>query len=231
MPMLGQASGGWTESSSSLRILHVGVRNDVGVLTDDAFTDTNPPAVATNVSTQADTTVLGVLSGSVCFARPDGGSNFIGGPGDAATQTAIAAANAQLIGYWALGLFINHAVGYNYENQPGVASGKGPYVSAQGTHGDSLYETHLIANSADAVNSPAGTAITYRVGNRLMASRNGYIMPTQVIGGDGGIDNCDVQAMTAESFVHAANGSATIIGIVKMPPDSTQNEVVFDQRI
>ena len=43
MPLLGQASGGFTESSSALRLLHVGVRNTVGILTDDAFTQTNPP--------------------------------------------------------------------------------------------------------------------------------------------------------------------------------------------
>jgi len=32
MALLGQASGGFTESNSALRILHVGVRNTVTVL-------------------------------------------------------------------------------------------------------------------------------------------------------------------------------------------------------
>lgn len=51
MPLLGQASGQWLESSSALRILHAGVRNTVGVLTTDAFTQTNPPIVTTPAST------------------------------------------------------------------------------------------------------------------------------------------------------------------------------------
>ena len=73
MPLLGQASGGFTESSSALRLLHVGVRNTVGILTDDAFTQTNPPLVTTagTISENVDTAVAGVLSGSVAFTRPD----------------------------------------------------------------------------------------------------------------------------------------------------------------
>ena len=43
MALLGQASGGFTESSSALRILHIGVRNTVGQLSANAFTQTNPP--------------------------------------------------------------------------------------------------------------------------------------------------------------------------------------------
>ena len=231
MPLLGQASGGWTESSSALRLLHVGIRNTVGVLTADSFTQTNPPAVATNVSTRVDTTLTGVLSGSVAFTRPDGGSNYIGGPGIAATQVTLQGNALLAIGYRALGCFINSANGNAYENTPGVASGKGPYVSAFGTYGNALYETALIANSADAVNSPAGAAIVYRTGMRLMASRNGYLMPTQVIGTDGGRDDCDVVAMTAESFVHNGVNNATILGVLKMVPDATQTELVYDQRV
>jgi len=231
MPLLGQASGGWTESSSALRPLHIGVRNAIGVLTADAFTQANPTAVATNVSDQVDTTLTGVLSGSVAFVRPDGGSNFIGGPGSNAVQVALAAANAQAIGFRALGVFINSANGNAFENTPGTASGKNTYVSSNGTHGNGLFETALIANSADAVNSPAGAAITYIAGMRLMSSRNGFLMPTEVIGTDGGRDNADVIAMSAESFVHNANASATLVGLLKMAPDATQNELVYDQRI
>lgn len=230
-PLLGQASGGWTEASSALRILNVVIRNSVGVLTADSFTQANPPAVATNVSTRVDPTLSGVLSGSVAFVRPDGGSNNIGGPGNAAAQIALAANPLLNIGYRALGCFINSANGNAYENTPGIASGKGPYVSAMGTYGNALYETALIANSADAVNSPAGAAIVYRTGMVLMASRNGYLMPTEVIGTDGLRDDCDVIAMTAESFVNTANGSATRIGVLKMVPDATQTELVYDQRI
>lgn len=156
---------------------------------------------------------------------------MVGGPGLAATQVAIAAANAQAIGYRALGVFINASLGNPFENTPGTASGKGAYVSGQGTYGNQLFETFLIANSADAVNSPAGAAITYITGMNLVASRNGYLMPSEVIGTDGGRDSTDVVAMTAESFVNGAVGRATIIGVLKMPADAVQNEIVYDQRI
>lgn len=230
MSLLGQASGEFTESSSALRILHVGIRNTVGVLTADSFTQTNPPAVATNVSTQVDPSVLGVASGSVCFARPDAGSNFVGGPGSAATQGAIAGIAAQAIGYRALGVFINNANGLAFENSPGTASGKGPYVAAQGTYGNGLFETVLIADTGDAVNAPAGTPIQYVVGMELVASRNGYLMPKTVIGTDGGQDDADLAAITAESAVRG-DGSATVIGVLKVPADSALNELVYDQRI
>jgi len=231
MPLLGQASGGFTESSSALRLLHVSVRNTVGVLTDDAFTQTNPPRIATNVSAQVDQSVLGVLSGSVAFTRPDAGSNHIGGPGD---PTAIAAAPAEAVGYFVLGCFINTSTGNAYENLPGQASGKGPYVSAQGTFGNQLFETALIADTGDVVNAPAGTPITYVTGMQLMASQNGYLMPKVVIGTDGNMDDADLPAISAEAEARAAVPNATAsttIGIVKMPPDAVMNEVVYDQRI
>lgn len=228
-PLLGQASGGWTESSSALRLLHVGIRNTVGVLTADCFTQTNPPAVLTNVSTRVDPTIVGVISGSVAFTRPDGGSNHIGGAGNNAAQVALQAAQ-YAIGFRALGCFINSANGNAYENTPGVASGKGPYVAAMGTYGNALYETALIAQ-VDAAHAPAGMAIVYRTGNMLMASRNGYLMPTDVVGSDGVIHDCDLVAVTAESFVQQVAGRATRIGVLKMVPDATQTELVYDQRI
>lgn len=229
MPLLGQASGGWTESSSQLRILNLGVRNSVGVLADDAFTQANPPAVtvAGTISTQVDQTREGVLSGSVAFVRPDAGTNFISGPGNAAAQTALQGDATLAIGYKALGVFINSAAGNAFENTPGPASGKGPYVSGQGTYGNALYETNALA----AVGALAqGDAITYTSGMFLMASRNGYIIPTQqVIGGV--ITSIDTVAMGAESFVLNSAGSATILGVIKMVPDAQQNEVVYDQRV
>ena len=237
MPLLGQASGGFTESSSALRLLHVGIRNTVGVLTADSFTQTNPPAVVTDISTQVDQTRIGVLSGSVAFARPDAGSNFIGGPGLAATQVAIQANPSQAIGYRALGVFINGGQGNAFENAPAAASGKNPYVSSQGTYGNQLFETSLIANSQDVGNTPAGTAIVYVVGQRLIASRNGYLMPsTMVSPGDGAIDLLDSATMSAESFVGDGVAAgvadrATIMGVLKMPADAVQNEIVYDQRV
>ena len=229
MALLGQASGGWTESSSALRILNVVVRNSIGVLTDDAFTQTNPTAIALYVTTRVDTTKLGVLSGSVAFTRPDAGSNMVGGPGSNAVQTAIKANVAQQIGYNVLGLFINSANGNAYENIPGVASGIGPYVSASGTFGDALYETSLVATATDPA---AGAALTYINGMGLVASRNGFLMPKYQLNGAGAaIVDCDLVAITAQSFVATANDSSTIIGVLKMVPDAVQTELVFDQRI
>ena len=202
MPLLGQASGGWTESSSALRLLHVGVRNTVGILTDDAFTQTNPPIVTTagtiSQSNGMDTSVLGVLSGSVAFTRPDQGSNYIGGP-----VAGLTTANPNVR---PLGLFINSAAGNAYENQPAAASGKGPYVSAMGTYASSLYETE---------NLNTGASLTYTTGQFLFASQNGYLTNVQA-------DN--------NRYEQAADG-VTTLAILKMPADSVQPEIVFDQRV
>lgn len=227
MPMLGQASGGFTESSSALRILHVGVRNTVGILTDDAFTQTNPPNVTTasTISTNVDTSVLGVLSGSVAFTRPDQGSNYIGGNVESLT-------NALLETFVKpLGLFINSAAGNAFENQPAAAGGKGPYVSGAGTYASQLFETQAIGtNTAGGV--AAGDDLTYTTGQRLIASRNGYLMPSSAINTAGAaVESLDTAALSAEVEHGATAGTSTIIGVLKMPADAVQNEIVFDQRI
>lgn len=231
MPLYGQASGGWTESSSALRILNIGIRNSIGVLTSDAFTQSNPTAVATNVTTRVDSTLHGVLSGSVAFARPDGGSNFVGGPGSNAVQVAIAAAVLQQQGYRPLGIFINSANGNAFENIPGQASGVGPYVCAMGTYGDSLYETAMIGDSVGG-DPAAGAAIVYVNGQRLIASRNGFLMPrTQLNAAGAAIISTDDITVAAQSFVATADNSSDIVGVLKMPPDATQTELVFDARL
>jgi len=231
MPLLGQASGGWTESSTALRLLNAGVRNSVGELTDDAFTQTNPTAVATNVSTQINTAVIGVVSGSVAFTRPDVGSNFIGGPGSAAIQALIQADVAEAIGYHPLGVFINSANGQAFENTPGVASGKGPYMCAQGTYGNALYETALIGNSIGG-DPAAGAAIAYVTGLKLIASRNGLLTPAEQLNGAGAaIVSCDDVTIAAQSFVRNTDNSSDLIAVLKMPPDAVQTELVYDQRI
>lgn len=231
MPLQGQASGGWTESSSALRLLNVNIRNSVGILTDDSFTQTNPPVITTagTITTRVDQTKTGVLSGSVAFTRYLDGENYVGGAGTAAAQ--LAAHNGAVAKYsWrALGCFINSANGNPYENTPGVASGVGPYVSGMGTFGDALYETYIIVGVADPA---AGRPITYFNGAQLVASRNGYLMSRWNYNDAGAaLVDCDVAAVTAESYVVNANGSATIIGILKMAPDAVQTELVFDQRI
>lgn len=193
MALLGQASGGFTESSSALRILHVGVRNTVGQLHSSAFTQSNPVSGANNQSTAPGllTNVLGVLSGSVAFTR--GTTNEHGGPAND---------NSDIV----LGVFINNASGNAFENQPGVASNRGPYVSAQGCYANLLYETVDI----DAAQAPSIMA-TYVPGATLVASLNGFLTTS--------VDNAHDHA------------DGTTIGILKIAPDSTSDELVYDQRI
>jgi hypothetical protein len=237
MALLGQASGGWTESSSSLRILHVGIRNTVGVLTDDSFTQTNPPVFTASslLSDQVDTATLGVLSGSVAIPRPDAGSNEIGGCSSSTliaasgggTATA-ASASSDPTSYRPLGVFINDAVGHAYENTPGVASGKGPYVSGQGTYANSLFESKWLAAVGGTIS--AGDDLTYITGVGLMASLNGYLIAMD--GWDGAAtQDLDVVTIGLESGVQNVAGSATVVGVLKMPADTTQDEIVYDQRI
>jgi hypothetical protein len=204
-------------------------------MTADSFIQANPvvdPVAGTTTSQQVDSTLVGVLSGSVAFVRPDAGENMIGGPGDAATQTAIAAANAQEIGYRALGVFINSVNGNAFENTPGTASGKNTYLSSQGTHANGLFETQLQnAIGADA----QGAALTYIAGMRLMASRNGYLQPRRIVDGAAALQALDaVAAESAEGFVHAGGlgaAAVTTLAVLKMAPDATQNELVYDQRV
>jgi len=205
MALLGQASGGFTESSSALRILHIGVRNTVGVLCDDAFTQANPPIVTTaaTISDQTDTSTLGVLSGSVAFTRDagsGGGSNQIGGP--SATATALP-----------LGCFINTANGNSFENTPGTASGKGPYVSAQGCYANALFETQNLDTTDD---------LTYACGEELVASQNGYLT---------NVADANNSHLQANGYAGAGGATDIVIGVLKMPADATQDEIVYDQRV
>lgn len=220
MPMLGQASGGFLESSSALRILYIGVRNSIGILADDAFTQVNPPIVtaAATVSSNVDTTVRGVLSGSVAFTRPDQGSNFIGGNAET-----LANPNHETL-VRPLGLFINNAAGNAFENLPGAASGKGPYTSAQGTHASALFETQVLDGTG--ITASTGDDITYVTGLTLIASRNGYLTAGfDVTNGD----SLDTATIAAEREHGLA--ASTVLGILKMPADAVQPELVFDQRI
>lgn len=219
MPLLGQASGGWTESSSALRLLNIGIANSIGVLTDDSFTQTNPPiiTVAATITAQVDQTLTGVLSGAVCFARGDagGGSNFIGGP------AAISTANVGI-----LGVFMNTANGNSFENTPGTASGKGPYVSGQGSYGNTLFEDKVLTAGN------AGNALTaYAVSQLLYASQNGYL--TNAIAADFAAATLEQtwEQFDLDAAATTVRDAPTVIGIVKMVPDATQGDLVYDQRI
>jgi len=221
MPLHGQASGSWTESSSALRLLHVGVRNAVGILADDAFTQTNPPieTTASTVSTNVDTAVLGVLSGSIAFARPDAGPNVHGGPAEPGAPNEVFIRP--------LGLYVNSAVGDPFVNTPGPASGKTTYVSSQGTYSSALFETQALDTTTGGSTLAQGDDITWVTGQGLIASRNGYLIP-ELDGSDG-----------ITTFANATNSSeiansvaaATELAILKMPADSEQAEIVFDQRV
>ena len=242
MAELGQASGGFLESSSALRLLHVGIRNTTGVLTNDAFTQTNPPVVtvASTISLNVDTATLGVLSGSVAFTRPDQGSNFIGGAAGTTLITQggggiapVATATSLPEAYQPLGLFINNAVGNPYENTPGPASGRGPYVSAMGTYASALFETQALANiigPGGGAQINQGGALPYITGVPLVASLNGYLMPAWVWDGSEKT-SADLNGITFQSTAQSANDSSTTIAILKMPADSAQPEIMFDQRV
>jgi len=244
MPLLGQASGGFNESSSALRILFVGVRNTVGVLSNDSFTQANPPHVvaAATVSTSPGllANTLGVLSGSIAFTRPDAvlnGNAPVGGPeygvnaGTAGTLT-----DAQASGVQEVGVFINNAAGNPFENTPAAASGKGPYVSSQGTYGNGLFETQALAATAGLAQ---GAALSYQVGAPLIASVNGYLMPRfdAATGDDCSLVGFGYAAEQANGGANAvyslSNTAATpnVIGVLKMTPDAVMNEIVYDQRI
>lgn len=227
MGMPGQASGGFTESSSALRLLYVQIRNSYAVLTPDGLTQTNPPQVATHVTTAPGFygTVHGVLSGSVAFSRPDAGSNYCGGP--VVVAGAVTASMAELTK--PLGVFINTAVGNAFENQPGLASGRAPYVSGLGTFGNKLYETLLIGGTVGTV--AVGDTLNYVPGCPLGASLNGYLMPLRTLNSAMGGVNATLDVTGATLEVTNGNAASTVIGILRMAPDSSDTEIVYDQRI
>jgi hypothetical protein len=200
----GQSSGDFKETSARVQILHVVTRNSLGLLTPDAFTQANPPVVtgSTTVSTTlASIAKFGVLGGSVAFTRPDYGNGFHGGP----------LASSYAVGCRPLGIFINDALGNAFENTPGVASGRGPYICGSGsTLGLSVYETKSLLTP--------GTTITYAAGDKVYASANGLIT------------NIELDAYE-QNVGGAAAGVATLMGIVKVAPDANSSLLVIDLRV
>lgn len=191
------------EFASALRILYVGHRNSLSAtLTTDGFTQTNPPIVTANKSAQLSATPkYGILGGSVCLTRPDAGNGMVGGPIAAAPGTGACKP---------LGLFVNDAAGNAYENSPTVASGQATYVSSQGTFGCTLFETKNLDSGADLV---------WAAGDSIYCSRNGYLT------------NVDDQLNALESAHAGADGSSTLLGIVKIAPDAESAELYFDLRV
>lgn len=204
-PLGGQGSGDFKETSGRVQLFHVGTRNSVGVLTADAFTQANPPVVVTTAnvsSTLSGISKKGVLGSTVAFTRPDAGNGFHGGP---VLITAAYQANQR-----PLGIYLNDALGNPFENTPGVASGRGPYVCGMATVGLSLYETRQqIGGSA---------ANTYVVGNKVYASVNG--LATNRI-----LDAYE------RNVGGAADTDVTVLGIVKVAPDANNSLLVIDLRV
>jgi hypothetical protein len=208
-PTGGQSSGDFRETSSRVQLFHVVTRNTMGLLAADGFTQANPPNVtaANTVSTTlSGITKAGVLGGSVAFTRPDAGNNYIGG--------AHWVGGAEVAGYLPLGIFLNDALGNAFENTPGVASGRAPYVCGSGSCvGVSLYETQILLGGS------AGDPITYSVGDKLYASTNGFL--TNVL---------------ADAYEYQVSGQnsiefVTCMGVVKVAPDANSSLLVLDLRV
>ncbi len=106
-----------------------------------------------------------------------------------------------------LGLFLNDALGNAFENTPGVASGKGPYVCGSGSCvGVNIYETQIQVG--------ANTALTYAAGDLVYAAVNGYL--TNRI---------------EDAYETALSLTPTIMGVVKAIPDATNPWLVIDLRV
>lgn len=195
----GISSGDFKETSSRVQLLHVTTRNSVGLLTPDAFTQSNPAKDATyKSSTLAGITKTGVLGGTVAFTRPDYANGYHGGPNTA----------SYVAGCQPLGVFLNDAVGNAFENTPGVASGRGPYVCGSGTTvGLSVYESK---------NQSSGAALTYAAGDKVYGSINGLI--TKV-------------STDAYEYNVAGNPAPTVLGVVKVAPDANSSLLVIDLRV
>lgn len=207
MPLeLGQGSGDFRETSGRIQLLHPGVRNSVGLATPDAFTQANPPIVtaSANLSTTlANITKVGVLGSSVAFTRPDVGNGYHGGP--------VQVGSAYVAPQKPLGLFINDAIGNAFENTPGPASGRAPYMSGQGTYGVELWETQQQIMGS--------TALVYAAGDFLYASVNGLLTNR--------IEDAyqyNVSGQNDPDFV-------TVMGVVKVAPDANNSLMVLDLRV
>jgi hypothetical protein len=216
----GQSSGDFTLSSGALRILYSVVKDSIPALTADAFTQSNPPVVtaAAAVSTTLPATVKkGVLGGSVAFTRNDEGENLVGGPtkvGGVYYSLTLAGGTAQVVsGMKPVGLFINDALGNAYENTPGVASGKGPFLRG-GSVGLKIYETERQTTTGGGV---VGNDLTYNVGDRLYASVNGLVTNVWE-------DTYEAQAINAGGGT-ATEADCTRLGLVLAPPNATSTEM------
>ena len=75
-----------------------------------------------------------------------------------------------------------------------------------------------------------GGDLPYISGVALIASLNGYLMPARVWTGAADA-SADLVTTALQSAVVNSAGVSTTIAVLRMPADSTQPEIVFDQRI
>jgi hypothetical protein len=145
-----------------------------------------------------------VLGGTVAFTRPDYGNGYHGGP--------VKVGGVYVAGQQPLGIFLNDAIGNAFENTPGVASGKGPYVCGSGSCvAVSVYETKV------QIGGGAGNPLTaYAPGDKLYASVNGLLTNLST---------------DAYEYNVAGNPAPTLMGIVKVAPDSNSSLLVLDLRV
>lgn len=205
----GQASGDFRLSQGALRILYSVTKDTIMSLAADGLSQANPNVVTTaaNKSTTIPANVKkGVLGGSCAMTRPDVGPNTVGG--------AVLVTGAYVAKTRPLGLFINDAAGNAFENTPGVASGKAPFLRG-GSCGVKLYETQQQVG--------ASTALTYGIGDLVYASVNGLLTNRWQ-------DSYEAQWITAASTGSGTAGAAsepdcTRMGCVLAPPDATSSEM------
>ena len=220
----GNASGDFRLSQGALRILYNLTKDTIPVLALDGFTQNNPNIVTTPAlarSTTLPTNVKkGVLGGSVAFLRPDQASNTVGGP--------VLVGAAYVVNTHPIGLFINDALGNAFENTPGVASGKGPFVRG-GAVGVKIYETQI--QTAAGATAVGGGAVVgdplpvYSLGQKLYASVNGLLthlwQDSYEFAWIDGVSGSGPASACIEPDV-------TLMGYVLSPTDSTSTEVFVE---
>jgi len=167
-----------------LKIYYRGHNNSLYELESAGFTKLNYIPGTTVNSLLDEYTPKGVLGGSIAGLKGD----LLVGACDSNDK--------------ALGLFINNAAGYEWENDYAEASGKAPFVNGQGTYGVFVYETHNEAGSA---------ALSYAAGDYLYCSVNGLL--TKEAPGSNNV-----------------NPDSKFWVVVKAPT-STDSEMIVEQRI
>ncbi|MGH9920406.1 MAG: hypothetical protein ACRD6W_16250 [Nitrososphaerales archaeon] len=222
----GQASGDFKLSTSALRILYSVFKDSITSLSPDGFTQNNPNVQTTlsAVSTTIPVNVKkGVLGGSCAMVRPDIGENTTGG--------AVLVSGAYVVNTRPLGLFINDALGNAYENTPGPASGKGPFLRG-GACGNKLYETQkqttnsFVTGTFSTSGGTVGTALVYSPGQKLYASVNGYLTNDWT-------DSYEAQWIKAGNLGSGTGGApiepdVTRMGTLLAQPDSTSTEMFLE---